>query len=277
MKRYKWVILFISILIVSVWLYRGNTAIETTQLTIQSDHIPESFDGFRVAQVSDLHNAVFGEDNHSLIKALENAEPDLIVVTGDVIDSRRTDVDVSYRFFEATKSIAPVYYVTGNHEARLDVYSTFQSRIEDIGVHVLRNTSIELTKNNEAVTLIGVDDPLFEQALSEEATMMNQLGHALTEASTYTMLLSHRPEHFSLYEQAGVDLVFSGHAHGGQVRFPFIGGLIAPHQGWLPEYTSGKYESGKTTMIVSRGLGNSLFPVRVNNPPELIVVTLTNR
>lgn len=277
MKRYKWVVLFISILIVTVWLYRGNTIIETTQLTIQSDHIPENFDGFRVAQVSDLHNAAFGEDNHSLIKAIENAEPDLIVVTGDVIDSRRTDVDIAYRFFEAAERIAPVYYVTGNHEARLDVYSTFQSRIEDIGVQVLRNTSIELTKNNETITLTGVDDPLFEQASTEEATMMNQLGRALPEASTYTMLLSHRPEHFSLYEQAGVDLVFSGHAHGGQVRLPFIGGLIAPHQGWLPQYTSGKYESGETTMIVSRGLGNSLFPFRVNNPPELIVVTLTNR
>lgn len=277
MKRYKWVVLFISILIVTVWLYRGNTIIETTELTIQSDHIPESFDGFKIAQVSDLHNAVFGKDNQRLIDALENVQPDLIAITGDVIDSRRTDVDVAYRFFEAAKSIAPVYYVTGNHEARLDVYPTFQARLEDIGVHVLRNTSIELTKNNETITLTGVDDPLFEQASTEEATMMNQLGRALPEESNYTILLSHRPEHFSLYEQAGVDLVFSGHAHGGQVRLPFIGGLIAPHQGWLPEYTSGKYESGETTMIVSRGLGNSLFPVRVNNPPELIVVTLTNR
>ena len=277
MKRYKWVVLFISILIVSVWLYRGNTIIETTALTIQSDHIPECFDGFKIAQVSDLHNAAFGKDNHKLIEALENAEPDVIVVTGDVIDSRRTDVDVAYHFFEAAIGIAPVYYVTGNHEARLDMYPTFQSRIEDVGVHVLRNTSIELIKNNETVTLAGVDDPLFEQASTEEATMMNQLGRALPEESNYTMLLSHRPEHFSLYEQAGVDLVFSGHAHGGQVRLPFIGGLIAPHQGWLPQYTSGKYESGETTMIVSRGLGNSLFPVRVNNPPELIVVTLTNR
>ncbi|GEM02526.1 hypothetical protein SAMN05421839_14216 [Halolactibacillus halophilus] len=251
--------------------------IETTQLTIQSDHIPEDFDSFKIAQVSDLHNAMFGKDNQRLTKAIEKVEPDLIVVTGDVIDSRRTDVDVAYRFFEAVKNIAPVYYVTGNHEARLDLYPTFQSRIEDIGVQVLKNTSIELTKNNETITLTGVDDPLFQQDSTEEATMMNQLDRALPEASNYTILLSHRPEHFSLYEQAGVDLVFSGHAHGGQVRLPFIGGLIAPHQGWLPEYTSGKYVSSETTMIVSRGLGNSLFPIRVNNPPELIVVTLTNR
>ncbi len=274
MKRYKWVLLFISILIVSVWLYRGNTIIETTALTIQSHHIPESFDGFKIAQVSDLHNAAFGKDNHKLIEALENAEPDVIVVTGDVIDSRRTDVDVAYRFFEAAESIAPVYYVTGNHEARLDVYPMFQSRVEDRGIHVLSNTSIELTKNNETITLIGVDDPLFQQALSEEETMIKQLDSALPEADSYTILLSHRPEHFSLYEQANIDLVFSGHAHGGQVRLPFIGGLIAPHQGMLPKYTSGKYESGKTTMIVSRGLGNSLFPLRVNNRPELVVVTL---
>lgn len=277
MKRYTWVVLFISILIVGVWLYRGNTIIETTQLTIQSDHIPESFDGFKIAQVSDLHNAAFGKDNHKLIEALENAEPDLIVVTGDVIDSRRTDVDVAYRFFEVAESIAPVYYVTGNHEARLDVYPTFQSRIEDIGIHVLRNTSIELTKNNETVTLTGVDDPLFQQALSEEATMINQLDRALPEENTYTILLSHRPEHFLLYESMDVDLVYSGHAHGGQVRLPFIGGLIAPHQGMLPEYTSGHYTKGETTMVVSRGLGNSMFPLRVNNPPELVVVTLERR
>jgi predicted MPP superfamily phosphohydrolase len=176
-------------------------------------------------------------------------------------------------FAEKAMKIAPCYYVTGNHESRTSEYRSLKQGLIDLGVKVLEDEKVEITRMSKTITLIGVNDPAFSSGNSDADIMQNKL-HGLARGEDYTVLLSHRPELFDVYVQNGVDLVLSGHAHGGQFRVPFLGGLVAPNQGLFPQYDGGVYKSGKTTMIVSRGIGNSAFPFRINNRPELVIVEL---
>ena len=270
--------LLLSLLIILIgWTLWGNAALEVNEFEIVSDRIPQGFDGFRIAQVSDLHNARFGEDNVKLIEMLSQTEPDIIVLTGDLIDSRNTNVEVALDFARQAVEIAPVYYVSGNHESRVTAYMDLKMGLVSAGVIVLENQKVEITRGQEHITLIGIDDPSFRESylFGDAAGVAEQVIGDLQEASDgYTILLFHRPELFDVYLATGMDLVFSGHAHGGQIRVPFAGGLVAPNQGFFPEYDAGRFTEEKTTMIVSRGVGNSIIPVRVNNRPEIVVVTL---
>ena len=270
--------LLLSLLIILIgWTLWGNTALEVNEFEIVSDRIPQGFDGFRIAQVSDLHNARFGEDNVKLIELLSQTEPDIIVLTGDLIDSRNTNVEVALDFARQSVEIAPVYYVSGNHESRVTAYMDLKMGLGNAGVIVLENQKVEITRGQEYITLMGIDDPSFQESylFGDAAGVAEQVIGDLQEASDgYTILLSHRPELFDVYVATGMDLVFSGHAHGGQFRLPFIGGLVAPNQGFFPEYDAGQFTEEKTTMIVSRGVGNSIIPLRVNNRPEIVVASL---
>ena len=270
--------LLLSFLIILIgWTLWGNAALEVNEFEIVSDRIPQGFDGFRIAQVSDLHNARFGEDNAKLIEMLSQTEPDIIVLTGDLIDSRNTDVETALDFARQAVEIAPVYYVSGNHESRVTAYMDLKMGLGNADVIVLENQKVEITRGQEYITLIGIDDPSFRESylFGDAAGVAEQVIGDLQEASDgYTILLSHRPELLDVYVDTEMDLVFSGHAHGGQFRLPFVGGLVAPNQGFFPEYDAGQFTEEKTTMIVSRGVGNSIIPVRVNNRPEIVVVTL---
>ena len=272
--------LLLSLLIILIgWTLWDNAALEVNEFEIVSDRIPQGFDGFRIAQVSDLHNARFGEDNVKLIEMLSQTEPDIIVLTGDLIDSRNTNVEVALDFARQAVEIAPVYYVSGNHESRVTAYVELKTGLLNAGVIVLENQKVEITRGQEYITLMGIDDPSFQESylFGDAAGVAEQVIGDLQEASDgYTILLFHRPELFDVYVDTGMDLVFSGHAHGGQIRVPFAGGLVAPNQGFFPEYDAGQFTEEKTTMIVSRGIGNSIIPVRINNQPEIIVATLHN-
>ena len=249
---------------------------EVNEYTVTSDRLPDTFDGFRIAQISDLHNAEFGENNTVLLALLRQSQPDLIVITGDLVDSRHTDLEIALRFAQAAAEIAPCYYVSGNHEARILEYPALKEGLEAAGVTVLENQRLELERNGKNITLLGVDDPSFQTdyLMGDAATVMAGVLRELITDDSYTILLSHRPELFDLYAESGVDLIFSGHAHGGQFRLPFLGGLVAPNQGLFPEYDAGLYTAGTTNMLVSRGIGNSIIPLRFNNPPEIVVVSL---
>ena len=264
----------VSLLIWTVW---GNTALEIYEFQVSIDQIPESFSGFRIAQISDLHNAEFGESNSKLIELLSQSDPDIIVLTGDLIDSRQTDIDVALAFAREAMKIAPVYYVSGNHEARVREYEDLKMGLLEAGVTVLENQKVQITREGENITLMGIDDPSFREdyLFGDSASVAQQAIEDLqNESDGYTILLSHRPELFDVYVDTGMDLVFSGHAHGGQFRLPFIGGLVAPNQGFFPKYDAGCFTEDNTTMIVSRGVGNSIIPIRFNNRPEIVVVEL---
>lgn len=258
----------VLILALVIWLLWANTAIEVNEWTIESADIPEQFGGFRIAQVSDLHNAEFGRGNETLLKLLRESEPDIIVITGDLIDSRNTDLQIALAFAEKAVQIAPCYYVSGNHESRISGWAALRKGLSDAGVTVLEDRSVTLERSGGTLTLVGLADPDFR------GPFVAGLREMSGQQESYTILLSHRPEYFELYADCGVDLVFSGHAHGGQVRLPFVGGLIAPGQGLFPEYDSGLYRQGDTVMLVSRGLGNSIAPLRVNDRPEILVAVL---
>ena len=280
-KRFFSVILPICILFVlalSVWIIWANKALELNTYTVRSEQIPASFDGFRIAHLSDLHNAEMGKDNAKLLAILRKAEPDIIVITGDMIDCHRTDIDVVLRFAERAVEIAPCYYVSGNHESLIgEDYDRLKSGLTERNVTVLSDEKIVLERDGKTVSLIGVNDPGFSiHYLSNDcaAVMEDKLQQFGIGENDYTILLSHRPELFDVYMEHGVDLVFTGHAHGGQFRLPFVGGLYAPNQGIFPKYDAGLYTGGDTNMFVSRGIGNSAFPLRFNNRPEVILVEL---
>ena len=260
-----------------IWTVWGNTALELNTYTISSDILPEAFDGYRIAHISDLHNAEMGKDNEKLFDMLRETEPDIIAITGDIIDSRNTNIDIALQFTKAAMEIAPCYYVTGNHEARISKYDELKAGMEAAGVVVLEDEKTKISLEGGEITLIGVNDPSYQTDYlfgDAEAVMQSKLQEISDAENEFTILLSHRPELFEVYADNKMDLVLSGHAHGGQFRLPFVGGLVAPNQGLFPKYDAGLYTEENTNMIVSRGIGNSILPFRFNNRPEVILIEL---
>lgn len=277
-KKFIFLAVMAAVLVALViWIAWGNTALELNTYTISSTRLPLSFDEFRIAHVSDLHNAEMGKDNEKLLTMLRDADPDMIAITGDLIDSRNTDIEVALQFVCEAVKIAPCYYVTGNHEARVNEYGELKAGMEAAGVIVLEDERTEISLEGETITLIGVNDPSYQTDYlfgDSETVMSTKLEELRTGEDGFTILLSHRPELFDTYADHGMDLVLSGHAHGGQFRLPFVGGLVAPNQGLFPKYDAGIYTEDNTNMLVSRGVGNSILPFRINNRPEVILIEL---
>ena len=267
-----------ALLTLVIWTVWGNTALMVNTTIVSSDRIPAGFSGYRIAQVSDLHNAEFGTGNIKLLQIISDNTPDIIVITGDLIDRSHTNIDIALDFAKNAIQIAPVYYVNGNHEAGLSQYDKLKDELEAADVIVLEDEVIQLKHNGSTLTLIGLSDPNYaiRNDVFDETTVMvsTKLNSLRENEKDYIILLSHRPELFETYVNCGMDLVFSGHAHGGQFRLPFIGGLVAPNQGLFPKYDAGLYTDGTTNMIVSRGIGNSIIPIRFNNRPEVVLVEL---
>lgn len=262
------------VLIFIVWVGWTNMNITTTRVKITNEKIPAEFDDFKITHISDLHNHQWGE---KLIEKIKNEKPELIAVTGDLVDSRKPDFEIALEFIEDASKIAPIYYVTGNHEARLANYDLLKERLEKAGVNMMDNQSLLIEKGNNEIKILGIQDPDFVEPSSKGNIQSEIVGVKASEIvnhNFFNILLSHRPEHFEQYVHVRAGLVLTGHAHGGQIRIPFIGGLIAPHQGLLPKYTAGVHQEQNTAMVVSRGLGNSIIPIRINNMPELVVIQL---
>lgn len=261
-------LLIIGYIVFSIW---QNNSIVISNFNYNSDIVPEGFNNFKIVHISDLHNKVFGNEQDKLIEKVEALESDIIVITGDLIDRRRYNLEKSMYFINASVEIAPVYYVSGNHEAWSGRFSEIEGRLINAGVKIMDDSETEIRRGNSSIKLLGLSDPDFLTSDYIDGTDTSKLEE---EGEELKILLSHRPELFELYSDNNIDMIFSGHAHGGQIRLPLIGGLIAPDQGLFPKYTAGSYTSSTSTMYVSRGLGNSLFPVRVFNRPEIISVTL---
>ncbi len=271
-----------------------NHKLELTGYKYKSDKIPHEFDGFRIVHLSDMHNCVYGNEADNLLRKVKNNKPDIIVITGDSFDSRRRQYFDSLHIIKNLTSIAPVYLVTGNHEELSpDLKKIFLPQIEDSGVNFLDCETIELKRGNASIYLSGISDftsfaiemGLLQKALDknldcEELDAMKDAfreklaSFSAKKTDGFNILLSHRPEMNDAYFSNKFDLVFCGHAHGGQFRIPPIGAIYSPGQGFLPKYSEGPHLFGNTTMIVSRGLGNSSFPLRINNRPQIIVCEL---
>lgn len=270
-KKLIWLAIFALVL---VWLLYGNLSLQTTVYDVKVPQEYSGLEGYTIVQISDLHNARFGREQSRLIQAVTEQSPDMIVVTGDLVDSSHTNVEVAMDFINQAVEIAPVYYVTGNHEGWLEgTYADLKAQLLQAGVVVLENEAFTVEIEGEVLSIAGTNDP---DMPGNNIVLAKQAIHSLmSELEGYAILLSHRPELFDTYVESDADLVFSGHYHGGQFRIPFIGGVVAPGAGLFPEYAEGTFTEGNTTMVVSRGLGNSVIPVRINNRPEVVVVRLT--
>lgn len=266
--------------LIAYLLYLENTWLQVTRYQVVCPGLPQDFQGFRIALISDLHGNSFGDGQSLLASAIRKFEPDMIAIAGDLLDEREFTLAPAFSLIQAIKDLAPVYYVCGNHEVATRRLDMIQAQLEDSGVHVLRNQAVSIEKGESSITIAGLDDPLaldappgLRRAKLQEVISKITAG----DPDAFTILLSHRPELVDVYAAGNVDLVLSGHAHGGLIRIPGIGGLVAPGQGLLPRYTAGVYRVNHTCMVVGRGLGNSRrFQLRVFNRPELVLITLTN-
>ena len=247
-----------------------NKHLETTHYTYAAEQLGADLEGYRIVQISDLHNAKFGKNNQKLVGRIRECEPDMIVLTGDLVDSNHTNVDRAVQFVDEIVKICPVYYVTGNHEYWLEKseYDGLMDGLIGAGVVILDDQVVEISRGNAKFRLVGLDDKSLADGTLEAL---------LSDEKELTVVLAHEPQYLARYAGTGVDLVLSGHAHGGQFRLPFVGGIVAPDQGFLPEYTAGEYYMNGTEMIVSRGLGNSVIPVRLFNYPEIVCVDLVGK
>lgn len=271
-----WIIVIIVFIAFCIW---QNNSIVVSHFVYHNSKLPADFNNYKIMHISDLHNKMFGEEQSKLLNRIETLSPDIIVVTGDLIDRRKFDLDTAVCFMKGAVKIAPVYYVSGNHEAWSGRYSQIKQRLDGVGVYIMDDTALDLSMGSSTIQLLGLADPGFYTSDYLDGTDTSNLEEQLeqwSDSEKFKLLLTHRPELFDLYCKHKIDLIFAGHAHGGQVRLPFIGGLAAPDQGLFPKYTSGSYSKGSSTMYVSRGLGNSIIPIRIFNRPEIVAVTLKN-
>lgn len=294
-----------------------NRRVFVNHITIESADLPKAFEGFRILQLTDIHSVRSLEQLDLMMEKVKQEAPDLIVVTGDLVDSYyytssanelvllRSEMQsdpgeamdimetvpdaLTLQFMEHLLTVAPVYMVYGNHEMVLlddPEKNPFRVAMEEAGVVLLNHEKVHLEKGGDSLWLTGVQDPivLYKDKLfagsgeNNRERLTAELDYVMDGLAEedYVILLSHRPEYFELYAKYPVDLAFTGHAHGGQVRLPLVGGLYAPGQGWFPKYTAGFYEQGNLRMVTGRGIGNSKNLTRVFNPPEMVVVELEN-
>lgn len=252
----------------------GNKTVGAQQIRVRSTDLPEAFDGLRIAQISDLHGQVFGPENQWLMDLLWENEPDLIAVTGDLAEDPE-HLSALPSFLKRLVQIAPVYYVTGNHEWSMSrkTREEFFDILGSCGVVRLENEYRLLEKGGQTIVLAGVDDP---NGPLEQKTPRRLVSEIRSEhPDAFVLMLSHRNDQMELWKELGVQLVLTGHAHGGVIRLPGIGGLLGTHYELFPDYTDGLYREDGTNMVVSRGLGESKrVPIRVFNRPQVPIIVL---
>lgn len=257
-------------------LWHSNRALQVVEARFASARLPAPFDGFTIVQLTDLHGAVFGEDNSPLLERVAAAEPDLIAVTGDILDRfRETPVSYAVGLCERLSAIAPTYFVTGNHDWALgtDTLKELLSALEGVGVDCLGNEAVRLEREGASIVLAGIHDP---NGWADQKTPAETAAEVYARyGDPFWILLAHRNDRFEgEYAPLGADLTLSGHGHGGIVRLPFTDGLLGTDRRLFPSYTAGFYEAGGATVYVSRGLGNSGPSLRLFNRPEITVLRL---
>ena len=259
--------------------YEENNRLTLSRYSVESSRLPWEFDGFSIVHLSDLHSKCFGPGQSRLLRRVDQLAPDLVCITGDLIDKRRyhrNGIAPALTLCRELVQERPVVFVSGNHEAALPFYPQLQRVLKNMGVIVLENQALRLYREGAALYICGLRDLAFirENRLPFQREVFRLCQQAKGD---FTLLLCHRPEPLEEYGAAGADVVLSGHAHGGQFRVPGAGPLWMPNQGIFPPLAEGIHKFGPTSMIISRGLGNSLFPQRLLNWPEVVFITLNRQ
>ena len=266
-------LLLLLIFVTAILLFDSNTRLVTTEYELRYDNLPAAFDGYRIVVLSDIHASEHGRDNGRLISRVRDAAPDIIAVTGDLIDSD-DQLEIVETLMTGLAGIAPVYYITGNHEWDSGGIRPLLELLPELGVTVLRNNYVRLESGGSTIILAGTDDPNGPADMIKPAEFVDKIYS--NEGNPFIVMLEHRNNHLGLYSSLGVDLVICGHAHGGIIRLPFTDGLVGPSREWFPTFTNGIYEQGDTKMLVSRGVGNHTgYPRFLNNPHIAVAVLKT--
>lgn len=247
--------------------------LEISRYEVASQKLPESFDGFKIVQLSDLHGAEFGEDGMELVDKVGSLEPDIIALTGDFVTDEG-DLAAVKKLVGRLTELCPVYFVSGNHEFGSGLAIKVRNILERAGVKYLSNEYLTISRGEDEILLGGVEDPLAYADMLSPDELAQKMNDAAPDA--FKILLGHRNYWMTEYPELPVDLIFCGHAHGGLIRIPGVGGLIGTDRRLFPDFDAGEYNNGRYTLIVSRGLGNSVPIPRVFNRPEIVCVELSS-
>ena len=247
--------------------------LEISRYEVNSKKLPESFDGFKIVQLSDLHGAEFGEDGMELVEKVKELEPDIIALTGDFVTDEG-DLAAVKKLAGRLTELCPVYFVSGNHEFGSGLAIKVRNILERAGVKYLSNEYLTISRGEDGILLGGVEDPLAYADMLSPDELAQKMNDAAPDA--FKILLGHRNYWMTEYPELPVDLIFCGHAHGGLIRIPGVGGLIGTDRRLFPDFDAGEYNNGRYTLIVSRGLGNSVPIPRVFNRPEIVCVELSS-
>ena len=265
------------------WELRSVKA-ETSPVSRTDGNAGMPADKVRIVHLSDLHAEMFGPSNRRLLARTAALAPDIIVVTGDWIDQYTVNRADAAKTLGDLRALAPVFYSPGNHEFWRGDLQGWQDELRRYGLQMMQNRieSLEIDGKDLPIHILGLD----ESAVAPDSDASTELFDALAAKPGIRIVLAHYPENFAMlgadsYDRREFDLMFAGHAHGGQIRLPLVGGLLSPGEGWFPDYYSGSHDGSRvhasgqrSRMIISRGLGNSLIPQRLFNRPEIVVVDL---
>ena len=271
-RRKTAVLLVLTALLAAGFLLWGNCSLQTTETALVSPALPPAFDGLRIVELADLHGRVFGRGSRRLLAAVRRAEPDLICIDGDLFDERK-DLAMLPPLLRGLCAIAPVYYVTGNHEWRVPGLRGILAQMRACGVTVLQDDWRVLRRGEDALIVAGTDDPCGPAERKTPAELIADIRAEAGEAA-FLLLLAHRNDQLPQWSALGVQAVLAGHCHGGVVRLPFVGGLFGTDRRLFPAWDAGLYRQGETALYVSRGLGYTNVHFRLFNRPEVAVIVL---
>lgn len=271
-RRKTAALLVLAALLAAGFLLWGNCSLQTTETALVSPALPPAFDGLRIVELADLHGRVFGRGSRRLLAAVRRAEPDLICIDGDLFDER-TDLAMLPPLLRGLCAIAPVYYVTGNHEWRVPGLRGILAQMRACGVTVLQDDWRVLRRGEDALIVAGTDDPCGPAERKTPAELIADIRAEAGEAA-FLLLLAHRNDQLPQWSALGVQAVLAGHCHGGVVRLPFVGGLFGTDRRLFPAWDAGLYRQGETALYVSRGLGYTNVHFRLFNRPEIAVIVL---
>ena len=280
LKKRVALVLIILLFLMIVYLITGlDNSLVVTHYTITDSSLPEGFDGFVIVQLSDLHGARFGDDQKDIIRLVQNENPDIVLLTGDMIDSKELYSEPAIELVSGLSEFFNVYAVTGNHEIDIlrrntNFYNESYAQLIAAGMIDLDNSSVIFGKNGDFIRICGFADPRDVKTNQELIKRFNNNISSLYYPETYNILLLHRANLAEWVRNKEFNVIFSGDNHGGQIRLPLVGGVISEDRSLFPKYDSGVYKLDDSFLIVNRGLGNTKMLPRIHNPPEVVVVTL---
>lgn len=263
-------------------LYLDNTLIQVSKYEINSDKIPKEFNKFKIVHLSDFHSYGLKRDNLKIFEVIEEESPDVIVMTGDMINKYDRNFKKFLNLAEVLSKKYKIYYIIGNHEIRLrkEDLEFILKKLSDFGIRILKDEKVTIVRKKEHINIYGINIPLSYYKIINKPDNVGEVISKLLKSckkEEYNIVLAHNPLYFEQYSKENVDLILSGHVHGGMIRLPLLGAILSPERKFFPKYSSGIYEMNNKKLLVSRGLGHSKNGVRLFNRREIICITLNSQ